>query len=137
MRQRLLLTLATLLVLTTSLTVVRAENFAVRLNEILASNTRVTNSLGGRTAMLELYNSGPDEVLLEGWTLADAPLHLLPNRFDFPPGRAYNRATSAPHGASFRGNHPNVAKPWSVFCYRFARRLQRRDTPRDGAVPRG
>ena len=88
MRQRLLLTLATLLVLTTSLTVVRAENFAVRLNEILASNTRVTNSLGGRTAMLELYNSGPDEVLLEGWTLADAPLHLLPNRFDFPPGLA-------------------------------------------------
>ena len=59
---------------------VHAQFSAVRLNEILSSNTHVTNAFGGYTAMVELYNASTLPVDLESYVIGNY-YHSEPYRF--------------------------------------------------------
>ena len=86
MRQKLLRSLATLLVLTSSLTTVCAQPIAVRFNEILADNTQINNAFGDRTAMVELYNTGSLPADLANLSISDLHDYSYPGPYVFPPG---------------------------------------------------
>ena len=68
---------------TSTATLTASSTPTVRLNEVLASNTRVAN---GTTFpdLIELYNSGSSAVDLSGKSLSDDP--LVPRKFVFPAG---------------------------------------------------
>lgn len=78
------LRLAALVVLLSSLSLAHAQPAAVRINEILADNTLLPNVFGAYTDMVELYNTGLEEVDLTGCSLSDS--NLFPQRYVFPPG---------------------------------------------------
>ncbi len=86
MRQRLLRSLATLLVLASSLTVVWSQPIAVRFNEILADNTQINNAFGDKTAMIELYNAGTLPADLANLSISDLHDYSYPGPYVFPPG---------------------------------------------------
>lgn len=88
MERQLLARIATLLVLGLSFLQVHAQGVsAVKLNEVLADNTSITNLDGSITDLLELYNSGVTSVDLGangGCSLSDS--NSAPRRYVFPPG---------------------------------------------------
>ncbi|MCX8108434.1 MAG: lamin tail domain-containing protein [Verrucomicrobiae bacterium] len=56
----------------------------LRINEILAQNSRVSSTYAGYPDLVELYNDGPEPLDLSGLSLSDDP--RLPRKFVFPAG---------------------------------------------------
>ena len=91
MRQHLFSRVAGLFVLGLSLVLGRADFTQVKLNEIFANNTTLTNADGSITDLLELYNTGVTSVDLGasgGCSLSDS--NSNPRRYVFPPGSVIN-----------------------------------------------
>ena len=84
MRHQLIFRFTILLVLGCSLVLARAQVGNVRLNELLANNTALTNFDGTVTDLLELYNAGAASVNLAGCSLSDS--NGYPRRYVFPAG---------------------------------------------------
>jgi hypothetical protein len=82
MRQQLLVRLTALLVLLSSLSF--AQSQVLRINEVLADNTLYPNVFGGYSDMVELFNTGAEEIDLSGYSLSDS--NAFPLRYVFPPG---------------------------------------------------
>ena len=74
---------------TSSATVTAGSTPALRINEVMAANTRLANA-GTYPDLIELHNAGATAVDLAGRSLSDDP--LLPRKFVFPAG------TSIPAG---------------------------------------
>jgi hypothetical protein len=68
---------------TSTSTVTAASTPALRLNEVLAANTRIANA-GTFPDLIELHNAGAAAVDLSGKSLSDDP--QLPRKFVFPAG---------------------------------------------------
>ena len=68
---------------TSTSTVTAASTPALRINEVLAANTRIANA-GTFPDLIELHNAGAAAVDLSGKSLSDDP--LLPRKFVFPAG---------------------------------------------------
>lgn len=82
-------TTSALAVPTSSATVTASATPALRINEVMAANTRLANA-GTYPDLIELHNAGATAVDLTGKSLSDDP--LLPRKFVFPAG------TSIPAG---------------------------------------
>ncbi len=92
MRQQIFLRLTALLIVLSSLTLTHAQPSAVRINELLANNSAAyTNVFGQQTDMVELYNTGLEEVDLSGCIFSNtnqfwsSPSNIA-KRYVFPPG---------------------------------------------------
>ena len=68
---------------TSTSTVTAGSTPALRINEVLAANTRIANA-GTFPDLIELHNAGAAAVDLSGKSLSDDP--LLPRKFVFPAG---------------------------------------------------
>ncbi len=78
-----LATLAAQAVPTSSATFTAASTPTLRINEVLASNTRIANA-GTFPDLIELHNSGATAVDLSGRSLTDDP--VVPRKYVFPAG---------------------------------------------------
>ena len=84
MRKTFFLRLAALTILAYSLTGARAQYSVLRINEVLADNTLITNSYGSVTDMIEIYNGNEFDWDLFECSLSDS--NTFPRRYVFPPG---------------------------------------------------
>ncbi len=120
MRRHSVYLLAALAVLGFSLTMLRADVGQVKLNEILASNSRIPNVNGTFSDLVELYNSGSTPVDLTGCSLSDS--NTSPRRYTFPAGTSiaangYLVLTFDSGRTNFAGNVPFGIKATGGYLY--------------------